>query len=71
MHFYCTFLKTLIFIGKSTINFFFSSFNGDTNELELGDEMEYTLARKSSKVSAENIRKLNKGTIPPDVRISI
>ncbi|XP_059172190.1 cold shock domain-containing protein E1-like [Physella acuta] len=51
---------------EKEVFFHFSSFNGDTNELELGDEMEYTLARKSSKVSAENIRKLNKGTIPPD-----
>ena len=49
-------------------NFVFSSFNGEAaSDLELGDEVEYTLARKSSKVSAENIRKLSKGTIPPDV----
>ena len=47
--------------------FILSSFNGDTNDLELGDEVEYTLARKSSKVSAENIRKLARGTIPADV----
>ena len=46
---------------------FLSSFIGDTNDLELGDEVEYTLARKSSKVSAENIRKLATGTIPADV----
>lgn len=31
--------------------------------------MEYTLARKSSKVSAENIRKLPRGTIPSDVSL--
>jgi cold shock CspA family protein len=50
---------------EKEVFFHFSSFTGDTNDLELGDEVEYTLARKSSKVSAENIRKLNKGTIPP------
>uniref|UniRef100_A0A0B7AWL7 Cold shock domain-containing protein E1 n=1 Tax=Arion vulgaris TaxID=1028688 RepID=A0A0B7AWL7_9EUPU len=51
---------------EKEVFFHFSSFSGDTNDLELGDEVEYTLARKSSKVSAENMRKLNKGTIPPD-----
>ncbi|CAG5119485.1 unnamed protein product, partial [Candidula unifasciata] len=51
---------------EKEVFFHFSSFNGDTNDLELGDEVEYTLARKSSKVSAENIRKLNKLTISAD-----
>ncbi|GFR76349.1 cold shock domain-containing protein E1, partial [Elysia marginata] len=51
---------------EKEVFFHFSSFNGDTNDLELGDEVEYTLARKSSKVSAENIRKLARGTIPAD-----
>ncbi|KAK3798016.1 hypothetical protein RRG08_034577 [Elysia crispata] len=51
---------------EKEVFFHFSSFIGDTNDLELGDEVEYTLARKSSKVSAENIRKLARGTIPAD-----
>ncbi|XP_005108011.1 cold shock domain-containing protein E1 [Aplysia californica] len=51
---------------EKEVFFHFSSLGGDSNELELGDEVEYTLARKSSKVSAENIRRLNKGTIPAD-----
>lgn len=52
---------------EKEVFFHFSSFNGEAaSDLELGDEVEYTLARKSSKVSAENIRKLSKGTIPPD-----
>lgn len=44
--------------------FHFSSFEGSTNDLELGDEVEYTLARKSAKLSGENIKKLPAGTIP-------
>ena len=36
-----------------------SNFEGDAvNELDLGDEVEYTLAKKTNKVSAEWIRKL-------------
>lgn len=46
--------------------FHFSSFDGDPNDLDLGDEVEYTLCRKSAKHSAENIHKLPKGTIPPE-----
>jgi len=43
---------------------------GSSNDLELGDEVEYLLARKSAKVSAENIKKLPSGTIPQnDVRL--
>ena len=42
----------------------FSAFEGSTNDLELGDEVEYTLTRKSSKLSAENIKKLSLGTVP-------
>ncbi|XP_071115411.1 cold shock domain-containing protein E1-like isoform X1 [Haliotis cracherodii] len=46
--------------------FHYSSFDKDANDLELGDEVEYILARKSSKLSAENIRKLPKGTVAPE-----
>ncbi|XP_052239321.1 cold shock domain-containing protein E1-like [Dreissena polymorpha] len=44
--------------------FHFSSYEGTATELELGDEVEYMLTRKSSKLSAENIKKLPSGTIP-------
>ena len=40
-----------------------SEYDGDPNELVLGDEMEYTLRCKSGKVSAEMLVKLPKGTI--------
>ena len=52
---------------KSKYLFFcFSSFEGNaSNDLDLGDEVEYTLARKGNKMSAENIRKLAKGTVGP------
>lgn len=44
--------------------FHFSAYDGNaTTDLDLGDEVEYTLARKSSKMSAENIKKLPKGTV--------
>jgi len=46
--------------------FHFSAFEGDPNDLDLGDEVEYTLARKTSKVSAENIRKLQGGSVAPE-----
>jgi len=46
--------------------FHFSAFEGDTGDLDLGDEVEYTLTRKMAKTSAENIHKLEKGTIPPE-----
>jgi len=51
---------------EKEVFFHFSSLSGEASELELGDEVEYTVARKSTKVSAENIRRLTKGTIPPD-----
>lgn len=43
--------------------FHFSACEGSATELELGDEVEYTLTRKSAKLSAENIKKLPAGTI--------
>ena len=45
-----------------------SSYDGDANDLDLGDEVEYTVTRKSAKLSAENIRKVPKGTVAPEVR---
>ena len=48
--------------------FFLSShFDGVADSLELGQEVQYTLAGKlpsSGKISAENVKLLKKGTIP-------
>lgn len=46
--------------------FHFSAFDGDPSDLDLGDEVEFTLAKKTAKVSAENIRRLSKGTVAPE-----
>ncbi|CAH1799965.1 unnamed protein product [Owenia fusiformis] len=46
--------------------FHFSAFEGECNDLDLGDEVEYTLAKKTAKVSAESIKKLPKGTVAPE-----
>lgn len=46
--------------------FHFSNFDGEPSELDLGDEVEYTLAKKTNKVSAENIRKIPKGSVAPE-----
>lgn len=43
--------------------FHYSEYDGDPNELVLGDEMEYTIKCKNSKVSAERVVKLPQGTI--------
>ncbi|XP_068230034.1 RNA-binding protein Unr isoform X3 [Palaemon carinicauda] len=48
------------------IFFHFSNVEGDANNLELGQEVEYTLSSRTGpggKVSAENVRTLNKGTL--------
>nr|XP_006811185.1 PREDICTED: cold shock domain-containing protein E1-like [Saccoglossus kowalevskii] len=44
--------------------FHYSEFDGDVNSLDLGDEVEYSVARKGAKVCGESIVKLKKGTIP-------
>ncbi|XP_033741037.1 cold shock domain-containing protein E1-like isoform X1 [Pecten maximus] len=49
---------------EKEIFFHFSSFDGDPTELDLADEVEYAVTRKNAKVSAENIRRVPKGTIP-------
>lgn len=46
--------------------FHFSAFEGEASDLELGDEVEYTLSRKMAKVSAESLRKLPKGSVAPE-----
>lgn len=46
--------------------FHFSNFDGEPGDIDVGDEVEYTLARKTNKVSAESIRKLPSGTVAPE-----
>ena len=46
--------------------FHFSAFEGDPGELDLGDEVEYVLSKKTAKVSAETIKKLPKGSVAPE-----
>lgn len=48
------------------IFFHFSAFDGNINTLEIGQEVEYALSCKGSKLSAENVHKLPSGTIPGD-----
>ena len=43
-----------------------SEYDGEPNELILGDEMEYTLRCKNGKVSSEMLVKLPQGTITPE-----
>ena len=43
-----------------------SNFEGDFNDIDIGDEVDFTLARKTNKVSAESIRKLKPGTVAPE-----
>lgn len=40
-----------------------SEYDGDPNELVLGDEMEYSIRCKNGKISAETVVKLSQGTI--------
>ena len=47
--------------------FHLSNVDSDPGELDLGDEVEYKLAKKTNKVSAENIRKVPNGTVAPEV----
>ena len=49
------------------MHFYSSAFEGNPNDLDLGDEVEYTLTRKSAKLSAENIHRIPKGSIPAEV----
>ena len=48
---------------QSNFHLHYSEYDGDPNELILGDEMEYTIKCKNSKVSAERVVKLPQGTI--------
>jgi len=46
--------------------FHFSNFDGEPGDIDVGDEVEFSLARKTNKVSAENIRKLKAGSVAPE-----
>jgi len=46
--------------------FHFSAFEGDITDLDLGDEVDFTISRKTGKASAENIKKLPKGSVAPE-----
>jgi cold shock CspA family protein len=48
------------------IFFHFSAFEGDPNELDVGEEVEFSLSKKTSKVSAERLKLLPKGTVAPE-----
>ena len=48
---------------QSNFHLHYSEYDGDPNELILGDEMEYSIKCKNSKVSAERVVKLPQGTI--------
>lgn len=45
----------------------YSFFDGDVNDLDFGDEVEYIVIRKSVKFSVENIRKVLKGIVVLEV----
>lgn len=47
----------------------YSSFDGDVNDLDFGDEVEYIVIRKSVKFSVENIRKVLKGIVVLEVSV--
>lgn len=58
------FLET--FEHDKEVFFHYSEFDGDPHDLSLGDEVEYSLRCKGSKISAESLVKLAQGTIPAD-----
>jgi len=49
---------------EKEVFFHFTMFEGEPTDLELGDEVEYTLVKKSGKTSAESVKKIPTGTIP-------
>ncbi len=64
--FYQHFWFSVIFDLNHNANIFvsYSEYSGDVNELELGDEVEYTVLRRGTKISAEDVKKIQKGTVP-------
>ncbi|XP_030856208.1 cold shock domain-containing protein E1-like isoform X2 [Strongylocentrotus purpuratus] len=47
------------------IFFHFSEFHGDLNDLDVGYEVSYIAVRKGPKLSAEEVKKVQAGVIPP------
>jgi len=45
----------------------YSALEGEPGDLDLGDEVEFHFAHKTNKVSAENIRKVARGSVAPEV----
>ncbi|XP_054718885.1 LOW QUALITY PROTEIN: cold shock domain-containing protein E1-like [Uloborus diversus] len=51
---------------EKEVFFHYSVFDGNASSLEVGQEVEYGLTHKGSKLSAECVRKLSSGTIPKE-----
>ncbi|XP_015783849.1 cold shock domain-containing protein E1 isoform X1 [Tetranychus urticae] len=49
---------------KNEVFFHYSVYDGNIQSLELGNEVEYTLSVKNSKLNAEYVKKLPSGSIP-------
>ncbi|XP_074600141.1 cold shock domain-containing Unr isoform X2 [Brevipalpus obovatus] len=49
---------------KNEVFFHYSTYEGDWNSLDLGDEVEYALTTKNNKPNAEWVRKIQLGSIP-------
>jgi hypothetical protein len=45
-----------------------SEYDGDIDDLSIGDEVEFNVTSKGGKVAAERLVKLTSGTIPQEVR---
>ena len=45
----------------------FSEYDGDIEDLSIGDEVEFNITSKGGKVAAEKLLKLPIGTIPQEV----
>ncbi len=56
-------IRVSVFLAK------ISALDGDPSDLDIGDEVEFTLSRKTSKVSAETIRKVPRGTVVQEVGV--
>ncbi|KAK3090111.1 hypothetical protein FSP39_009267 [Pinctada imbricata] len=54
---------------NQAVFFHFTSLNGSPSEIEIGDEVEYTITKKGAKFSAENVSRIPSGTIPEDAVI--
>ena len=45
----------------------FSEYDGDIDDISVGDEVEFNITSKGGKVAAEKLMKLHSGTIPQEV----